>query len=228
MQRRRLWVTGAAIAALAGGAGIAVGAGSDEAKQRESAVLGDAAKDLGVSADKLRDALSKAQDAQIDQAVKDGKLTAEQAEAMKKRRAESGLVLGGPGGRHGGPGGRHHGGPGGPGGREGRFGGRAAHDAVAKELGLTEAQLHEQLRGGKTLAEVAKSKGKTLDDLKAAAKKAGEAEIDAAVKDGKLTDARGKAAKEHLAEHIARLGDGRGPGGPRGERPGDEGAPATP
>jgi hypothetical protein len=100
------------------------------------------------------------------------------------------------------------------------------HAAVAKELGLTERELHDQLRDGKTLAEIAKSKGKSLDDLKAAAKKAGEAEIDAAVKDGKLTEAQGKAAKEHLAEHVEHLGEGRGfgrgrhRGGPPGPPPG--------
>ena len=227
MQRRKLWVTGAAIAALAGGAGIAVGAASDEAKKRESAVLSSAAKDLGVSADDLKSALGKAQDAQIDQAVKDGKITQAQADEMKKRRAETGLVLGGPGGRHGGPGG-----PGGPGGRRGGkgFGGRAVMEAVAKELGLTEAQLHDQLHDGKTLAEIAKAKGKTLDELKAVAKKAGEAEIDAAVKDGKLTAAQAKDAKAHLAEHIARLGEGRGFGGKGRRGPGGPppGAPGTP
>jgi hypothetical protein len=59
--------------------------------------------------------------------------------------------------------------------------------AAAKFLGLTDAQLRTQLRGGKSLADVAKDKGKSTADLKAAMKTAITGELDQAVKDNKLT-----------------------------------------
>jgi hypothetical protein len=59
--------------------------------------------------------------------------------------------------------------------------------AAAKFLGLTDDELRTQLHSGKSLADVAKDKGKTVDDLKAAMKSAITAELDQAVKDNKLT-----------------------------------------
>ena len=88
-----------------------------------------------MSADELESALARAEDAQLDQAVKDGDLTKEQADAIKKHRKRSGRVLGLPGGPHGGPGFEVHRGHafgppgfGGPGG---------VLDAVADELGIS-------------------------------------------------------------------------------------------
>src|SRR5690349_18848868 len=112
MSRKKLIAGAATLAVLAGGS-AAVAATTDR-KAEETAVLTDAAKRLGVSADQLRSALSSAEDAQLDAAVKAGTLTQAQADAIKQRRAADGTVLslghGGPGG----PGGRGgHGGPGG-------------------------------------------------------------------------------------------------------------------
>lgn len=83
------------------------------------------AANLGVSVDALKAANLKTQLAFVDQAVADGKITADQATQMKTRITESGGAhLGGPGPRgghgpgmgHGGPGmgGEGHRGPGGP------------------------------------------------------------------------------------------------------------------
>ena len=92
MKSRRIAVialTGVALAAAGGGA---IAATKDDP---ESAVLNDAAKRLNVTPTALRDALKAAEDAQIDQAVKDGKLTKEQADELKQHRDQSGRVLGG-------------------------------------------------------------------------------------------------------------------------------------
>jgi transposase-like protein len=177
-------------ALLAGGTGAAIAAVTrDDGKKAEAEVLADAAKRLDVTPEKLRDALSAAQDAQIDAAVKAGKLTQEQADKIKAARKQSGSVLGGPlGGPHlrGGPrprGGKgfFRGGPGLPGPGGGMIG------DLAKALGLTDDKLFEQLRSGKSIADVAKAQGKSLDDVRAAVKDATKARLDKAVKDGDLT-----------------------------------------
>jgi hypothetical protein len=101
---------------------------------------------------------------------------------------------------------------------------------VAKALGMTEAQLHDQLEDGKTLAQIAKAKNKDLDDVKAAVKKAATARLDQAVKDGDITKAQRDDMLEHLDEHLENFGErpfggrgrGHGPGMPPGDREDDE------
>src|SRR4051794_41881214 len=99
-------ISAAVLAAGAGGgAAIAATSGNDDQKKSEQAVLDDAAKRLNVSPEALRGALGAAEDAQLDQAVKDGKLTQAQADAIKQRRRQDGPGRGPPGGRGHGPGG---------------------------------------------------------------------------------------------------------------------------
>jgi hypothetical protein len=226
MTRKRIAIIGGAVVVLAvGSVGAVAATKSDEAKKRENAVLSTAAKELDVSPQELRDALKAGQSAQLEQAVKDGKLTQAQADAMKRQMERSGLVLGGHRGMHG-PGG--HGGPG------HRGGGHEMMADVAKALGLSEAELHEQLRDGKTLAQIAKAQDKDLDDVKASVKKAATARLDQAVKDGDITKAQRDDMLEHIDEHLDHLGErrvgkhggGRGmPGPPERNENGSYGAP---
>jgi hypothetical protein len=219
MRRTRIAALTAAGALAAAGTGVAVATTrSDDAKEREQAVLSDAAKRLNVEPSELRDALGEAEDAQLDADVKAGRLTQEQADAVKERRKDSGTVLGvGPGG----PGGRlslhERGGPGigigGPG---------EVTDAAAKALGISRDELFERMRDGKTLEEIAKAEGKSFDDVKAAMKAAMKKGLDEAVKGGKLTQ---QQADEILSRSTEHLGDFRLPGRP-GPPPG--GAPPDP
>lgn len=197
MKIKRIIVASATAAAvIAGSAGAIAATNQDKGKQAEQAVLDDAAKRLNVAPSELRDALAKAQDAQLDQAVKDGTLTQQQADAIKARRKQDGRVLGGAGRGFG-----HHGG--GPG---------RLIDPAAKALGLSGQELATRLRSGKTLADVAKTENKGLADVKAAVKKAATEQLDAAVKAGRLTDAQRDAEVAELDEHIDRFAEGRGPG----------------
>jgi hypothetical protein len=219
MSARRIAALALAGGLLAGGTGAAIAAVTkDDGKKAEQAVLDDAAKRLNVTPEKLRDALSAAQDAQLDQAVKDGTLTQKQADAIKTRRKESGRVLGGP------PGFRAHGPGFGPhGGARG-----VIFPDLAKALGLTRAQLFEQLRDGKSIADIAKAKGKSLDDVRAAVKADAKQRADKAVKDGDLTQAQADEMLAHLDDALEHLGDARPPmfrghhrgGGPPDMRPG--------
>ena len=207
MRRTRIAAVAAAGALAAAGTGVAVATSSDDAKEREQAVLADAAGRLNVDPDELRDALAAAQDAQLDAEVKAGRLTQAQADAIKQMRERSGLVLGGPG-----PGGRHERGfgfRGGPGRGPGEILG-----AAAKALGITEAKLMRQLRDGKSLQEIAKANGKDYADVKAAIRAAVKADLDEAVKAGDLTQEQADAMLEHLSEHLEDGRFGGTPGGP--------------
>jgi hypothetical protein len=214
MKVKRYFLVSAAVLAAGAGGGAAIAASSgDDRKKAEQSILDDAAKRLNVSPEALKSALGEAEDAQLDAQVKAGKLTQEQADAIKKARAQRGTVLGGPG-VHGGPGGRGFGpgGQGGPGPRGGfglGFGGLRFHagaggalDAAAKALGTERSALLDQLKDGKSVADVAKDKGKSLDDVKAAVTDAVTKELDARVKDGKLTDAQRDKVLTELKDHL--------------------------
>jgi hypothetical protein len=181
--------TGLAVLAGTGGAYAATQSGPTTAKPpdlatEQKAFLDDLAKRLNVTPDKLNEAIKGAASDRIDAAVAAGKLTKEQGDAIKKRLENAnGLPLLGLGR------GFRAGGPGGPGLLHPGFGfgpGKSL-SAAATFLGLSEAELRTQLRDGKSLADVAKDKGKTTADLKAAMKSAITSELDQAVKDNKLT-----------------------------------------
>ena len=204
--KRRIAMSVAGVAVLAGG-GIAFAATQNSPSHERKALLDNAAKRLNVSPEDLSAALQGAFEDRLDKAVADGRLTKEQADRIKARiKAEGGIPLGGP---LGGPGG-----PGGPGGRGFGFhhhGPGPGIDAAAKYLGLTEAQLHEQLESGKTLAEIAKAKGKDVDGLKTAIVDAARARLDQAVKDKKLTDAQRDEMVKDLESHVDDLVNGKAP-----------------
>jgi hypothetical protein len=197
MRTKHLIAGAVTIAAVAGGTAGALAA-TDDQKAAEQSVLADAAKQLGVSSDELRSALSKAEDAQLDADVKAGRITQAQADEIRAHRQADGTVLelgdGGPG--HHGPG---HGGP----------GGRFLFSDAAKALGLSERSLMTQLRDGKSLATIAKAQGKTLADVKAAVKKAATARLDADLKAGRITQAQHDEEVAELDEEVDHL-DGFG------------------
>jgi hypothetical protein len=210
MRRTRIAALTAAGALVAAGTGVAVATtGSNDPKEREQAVLADAAKRLDVETSELRDALAKAEDAQLDADVKAGRLTQEQADAIKRHRTQEGTVLGGGPGKPHGSGMRfeHRGGPGIKGPDE-------LTGAAAKALGLSEDELFQRLRDGKTLEEIAKAEGKSLDDVKAAMKTAMKAQLGEAVKAGKLTQAQADEIVKRSTEHFGGFGRFRLPAPP--------------
>ena len=190
--KRKLIAGSVAALAVASGTAGAIAATSND-KQDEKAVLSAAAKTLGVGTDELRSALSSAENAQLAAAVKAGKITQAQADAIKQRRQADGTVLGlGHDGGHGGFG--HHG------------GGRELLAAAAKAIGISETKLTTQLRAGKTLEAVAKANGKTLAEVKAAAKKAATAQLDADLKAGTITQSEYDEEVSELDDEITNLG----------------------
>ena len=221
--RKRTAAIGAAVALAVAGGGVAYAAatGTDQ----RDALLRDAAQRLNVSPGELRSALEGAFGDQLDQAVRAGRLTQEQADQIKQGIARYGLPLGGPMGGPGGPG--HFGmsfrGPDGPG--HGPIG--IGLDAAADYLGLTEAQLARRLSNDRSLADVAKAEGKSVDGLEQALVDAARSHLDRAVADRRLTsDERDRIVRE-IQEHVADVVNGRAPGpfarhwrGERGAGPG--------
>jgi hypothetical protein len=205
--RRKLAAGAAGLVVLAGSGGAYAAtqkhtsAPPDPAAEQK-AFLDDVAGRLHVSTDQLTEALKGAAQDRIDAAVKAGRLTQDQADKLKQRIAQAnGLPL--VGGLRLGPGrlGMHRGFPG------MAFGPGVDLKAAASYLGLTPQKLMADLRGGKSLADVASGRHKSVDGLKAALKKAQTDRLDAAVKAGKLTDAQRTKIETDLDKRIDALVD---------------------
>ena len=165
---------------------------------------------LGTTSDKLTSAAKQAANDTVDQAQKDGALTADQA-TNAHNRINSGN------------GSNFFSGPGFMQGRGGRgmqgwfFGGQAEMDAIAKALGMTTADLQTQLKSGKTIADLAKEKNVTADQIKTAVVDAVTAQANQAVKDGKLTQTQAdniiNKVKNTSADTFLNIGARKGPWG---------------
>jgi hypothetical protein len=188
------------------GTGVAVATSSDDPKEREEAVLADAAKRLDVAPSELRDALSAAENAQLDADVKAGRLTQEQADAIKERRERFGSVLGG-GLMHGKPHLSLR--PGGPGG-----GPIELIETTAKALGISRDELVERMRDGDSLEEIAKAEGKSVDDVREAVESELKERLDKAVADGDLTREQADEMLSRMSDMVEDLGEFRLPGRP--------------
>jgi hypothetical protein len=201
--KKKLAAGAVAVAALAGG-GAALAAGGLGSEEEQQAVIDDAAKRLGVEPEALENALEGALGARLDEAVKEGRLTEEQATELKERLKDGTLPLFGGGGHHG------HG-----------LHGPELLGAAATFLGVTEAELRTQLEAGKSLADVAAAEGKSVAGLKAALVDSVEEKLGEAVEAGRLTDAQRDEAldrfKERLDDFVAR--EGVGPRGGGDNRP---------
>lgn len=172
--------------------------------------LGAVAKEHGKTVDGLTDALVADAKTKLDAAVKAGRLTQAQANEMLSELKEhvtdfvNGTRLEPPfGGDHHE---RHHG---------------PSLDAAAKYLGITEAQLRTELQNGKSLADVAKAHGKTVDGLVDAVVADAKTKLDAAVKAGRLTQAQADQMLSELKQRITDFVNGRFPAPPFGEHDGD-------
>jgi hypothetical protein len=190
-----------ALAAVAGGGAAIAAAQDSQSTSRASAYLEGVARHLGVSTDELQDAMKAAALDEVDAAREDGRLTQEQADALKER-VESGEVP------------PFFGAFLGP--RLDRGFDRFPHplpfhrhfffeeklSTAADYLGLSEDELEEKLNDGSTLAEVAEAEGKSVDGLKQALLDVAKERVDRAVEDGDLTQAEADDLLEGLEERI--------------------------
>ena len=206
MSRTRLLTVGAVALIVVAVTGAAVAATNALSPKGESkAILDDAAKQLGVKPSELDAALKQALKNRVDAAVKDGRLTKAQADRIKQRIDAGDVPFLFPGRGFGfgpGPGRFDHHGP---------RGHRLGLDAAASYLGLTEAKLRQALENGKTLAQVAKDRGKSVDGLVDAMVAEKTKRLDEAVAAGRITKAERAEFLAGLKERITDLVNGRFP-----------------
>ncbi len=214
---RRKVVAGAAAMAAVVGTGAAVGATQWSPQAENDAILADVAEQLGVEPAELEGAIEQALEDRLDEAVAAGRMTQEQADALKERIESGEFPLFG-GGGPGGPG-MHGGGP-------------IGLDAAASYLGLSDEELRTELSDGSTLAEIAGEQGKSVDGLVAALVESAKADLADSVEAGRLTETQQAEILDGLEERITTLvnegfrgghGPGGFPGGPGGPPPTEEG-----
>jgi hypothetical protein len=164
-----------------------------QAALREGKSLADVAKDQNKTVDGLVAAIVASEQKQLDQAVKDGRVTdaqRDQIEANLEERVTQIVNADVPRlGFHFGPG--------------AFLPSRGSHlDAAATYLGVEEAQLRAALREGKSLADVAKAEGKSVKGLVDALVADEKKQLDQAVKDGRLTDAQRDQIQATLEKRV--------------------------
>jgi ribosomal protein S20 len=187
----------------------ALGLSEDDLRTRlrEGNTIAQVAQAQGVDVQTVIDAMVAAANARIDQEVQEGELTAEEANERKANLPESITRLVNEGKPRGG----------GPHGRGPKL------EAAAEALGVSEEELREQLRDGKTIAQVAEDrdvdKQQVIDAMVAAATE----RIDQKVQEGDLAAEEANERKADLEERITTLvnegprrnGEGRPDGPPR-------------
>jgi hypothetical protein len=200
----KLGVVTAAAIAVAGGR-VAIAATEPwNPKEEAQAVIDDAAQQLGVTPNELSDALKQALQNRVDEAVAAGRLSEEQGAELKARIDSSDVLLplGILGPKEFGFGiGPDHVGP---------IGGLST---AADYLGLSEAELRSRLSDGKTLAQIAKAEGTSVDGLVQAMLDVADEKLDAAVDAGKLTKAEANKIRADWTERITDFVNGETPFG---------------
>lgn len=204
---KRLLKTGVVVAVLALSA-VMVGAAVTSAQEGDGPIGGfltNLAERLGISEDELKTAIKDAGNETVDEAVAAGNLTQEQANRLKERIEEGGFPF--------------------MFGQHPRIGGAIAlHQAAADILGVTPAELMEELRDGASLAEVAEAHGKSVDGFKAGLLAAVKTQLDTLVTDGRLTQDQADQLYQRLEENIDTIINAeRGMGPCDGMRPGPGG-----
>lgn len=219
--------------AVAASAGVAYAATQSATTSRQ-ALINDVAKRLNVSPAQLRAAVKGALLDRLQAAVKAGELTQAQANKIKQRIENGALPIGplgferrafGPPGF--GPPGFARPGFGPPGLGPMGYGppgfpprgtkrlfvpgpGHGPFAAAAKYLGISETQLLKDLRGGKSLAQVAKANGKSVSGLEQALTASLKTRLDRAVAAGFINKAQEQRMLQKLSAAMAGLANARG------------------
>ncbi len=183
---RRLLLAGAVGALAIGGATAGVAASSGGSATPQQAVIADAAARLKVTPAALSSALSTAYRHELATLVAGKRITQKQADRLARRAAGGKVPLAPVTGR----GVRSKG---------------ALRTAAAGYLGIEPKALRTELRSGKSLAQIATARDKTVAGLKAALTAAVETRLHARVAAGSLTAERAAARLARIGARLDRM-----------------------
>jgi len=175
------------------------------------------ASELGTTREGVVAAGQAAANAAIDAALAAGDITEERAATMRERVAEydgEGCGWFGPGPGRGGHGPGHVRG----------FLGVNTIDAAADAFGIEPSELLDEVRDAGSLDAVATARGVSYDEVKAAVLAAVQADLDAAVADGNVTQERADSVLERLTTWLDNGGELRAHRDRGGDDAEDEGA----
>ncbi len=216
---KRVFAAAAAMAAIGGG-GAAYATTQSGAKARapqavkaETPFVTAVANRVGVSPQKLLDAMKAEATARVDTAAAAGRIPAEAAARIKARIAaatlDSPFGLAGPRPDRGGSDGRR-----------GLRGLGGPHKQIAKVaadyIGATPDELRQELMSGKSLAQIATAHGKSVEGLKSAIVKALTERLDEAAANGRLTREAEQQILDRVKANLDDILNRTGPPGPRG------------
>lgn len=181
------------------------GPDADEWRRQQEAFTNRLAGNLGIEPARLSEAMKKTHVDLANQAVLDGTMAQEQADRLIQRinaGQAGGFGPHGPGPKPGSP---AMGGP--KAGLEGlRF---PAMVMAAQSLGMTPPDLRAELRGAKSLAEVAQGRGVSRGELEQRMVAAHRAALDEAVSRGDMTADRANQVAARFAGNVGRLLDAK-------------------
>jgi hypothetical protein len=168
------------LAALGVASRVSAQDGTDTARRP---ILERVAEKLGIDVETLRGAFKDARLDAVDDAVANGAITEEQA-AKARERIEQGKPL--------------------------RYGHRAAAlrvrraivESAAGAIGMTLEELREELKAGKSIADVAGEHGVSIDNVKSRIVSDATTKLDELVADGRIDQARADAALAKLQERL--------------------------
>lgn len=139
------------------------------------------AANLGVSEDKVTEAMESTKKQMIDEAVEQGKLTQEQADKMKSNKAFGFPGLGFQRGEVGkGPG--------------------SNLDALANVLGITTEELNTEFQSGKKIEDIVTEHGLTMDQFNQKMLELRKEEISKSVSEGKITQEQAYKMMQNMGE----------------------------
>jgi AraC-like DNA-binding protein len=188
--RHKLLIAVAAVIAVAS-AGGAYPATQDATSPNQT-LVNDVAKRLHVSPAQLTSALRAALIDRLNEMVQDGRLTQAQAKRIEKRINSGRLPM-------------FFDHPGHMGFRDHGLVRRGALDAAGNYLGLTDAKLLADLSSGKTLAQIAQSRGKSVSGLEQALMTNTKDRLDRLVSAGVISKAEEQRDFSRLSAKIGRL-----------------------
>jgi len=187
MNVKAIAVSGLAVLVIAGGALFVAGranAQEGDPGSGRTGLLERVAGKLGIDVDTLKGAFKDARLDAVDEALSDGRITEEQA-AKARQRIEEGKR---PGLRA-----RH---------RVAMAARTSIVESSAGAMGMTADELRDELRAGKSIADVATERNVSIDDVKARITSDAQAKLAGLVEEGRIDQARADSAMERLNAHL--------------------------